>query len=254
MTTPLYSGSGGWRSSNVRDRTRIGADIPFLASQNYTAKRSGCTFKKQTPGTGTNEVQTIASSGATAGTFTLTFGGPVEPGYPNVVTTVALPFNATAAAVQQALQNLSSVGAGNVTVAGGPANAAALVLTFTGRLGNQSQPVLVAVDRTGLTGAGATAVTLTTKGSPPNVVEIERGTFVIPDPSNPGYYRPWSTGDTINDLANGISGYIFESINVAFGDVTEGILIQGSVLKARVTPTPVPAAIATAVAGRITFQ
>jgi hypothetical protein len=45
-----------------------------------------------------------------------------------------------------------------------------------------------------------------------------------------------------------------ESINVAFGDVTEGLLINGSVLKARVQPNPVPANIRTACAGRITFQ
>ena len=59
-----------------------------------------------------NDVQTLSLSGnPTGGTFTLSFGGQ---------TTAAIPFNATAAQVQAALQALSSIGAGNVACAGGP--------------------------------------------------------------------------------------------------------------------------------------
>ncbi len=54
-----------------------------------------------------NEQQTIWLGNANAGTFTLTFAGQ---------TTSALPFNATPAQVQAALQALSSIGTGNVTV------------------------------------------------------------------------------------------------------------------------------------------
>ena len=208
-------------------------------------KRTGATFKQQTPSAGVNEVQTVASSAATAGTFTLTYNGSA---------TAPLPFNATAAQVQNALGELLNIGAGNVTVTGGPANAAALVVTFVGQLAKSNIPFLLSVDRSGLTApAGAIAVTETTKGTAANVVEIPRGQFVMPDPVNLGYYKAYS-GDAINDAANGISGYLMESINVAFGDVTEGLLIAGSVLKARVTPTPVPAAIVTAITGRIILQ
>lgn len=252
--TPTYPGSGGTRTSLYRDRIQLQPDIPILASQhNLMYKRGGCTFKQQTPGTGTNEVQTIAASAATAGTFRLGFAGwPTLPAGAKVVTD-ALPFGATAAQVQTALQALDSIGPGNVTVAGGPANSGALVVTFANKLAKTQIPFQITVDKTGLTGAGATAVTETTKGSPANVVEIPRGTFCIPDPSNPGYYRPWVAGDTIDDT-QGLSGFLPESINVAFGDVLEGIIIAGSLLGARLSPAGPPAAVRTATAGRISYQ
>lgn len=81
---------------------------------------------------GTNEVQTITiSGGVTGGTFTLTFGGQ---------TTAAIAYNASALTVQGALENLSSIGEGNVTVtgaAGGP-----WTLTFQGTLGDAPQALL----------------------------------------------------------------------------------------------------------------
>ncbi|MFI2620383.1 hypothetical protein [Streptomyces sp. NPDC018584] len=63
----------------------------------------------------TNEVQTLTVTGApTGGTFTITWSGQ---------TTTALPYNATAAQVQTALEALSNIAPGDVTVtgnAGGP--------------------------------------------------------------------------------------------------------------------------------------
>lgn len=50
------------------------------------------------------------------------------------------------------------------------------------------------------------------------------------------------------------SGYLLESVNLRDGDVICGMIIHGSVLEARVTPSPVPDEIRTAVAGRITYQ
>ena len=61
-----------------------------------------------------NEVQEVAVT-ATAGTFTLTFGGNTTP---------SLPFDATDAQVESALEGLGSVGVGNVAVAGGPGDKA----------------------------------------------------------------------------------------------------------------------------------
>ena len=91
---------------------------------------------------GVNAVQTVTVT-ATAGTYTLTFGGQ---------TTAPLAFNASPATVQAALQALSNIGAGNVTVAAG------LVVTFVNDLGNYPQPQLVA-DGSSLTGTVAVAVT-----------------------------------------------------------------------------------------------
>jgi hypothetical protein len=61
-------------------------------------------------GPGTDEVQTVTVA-ATAGTFTLAVGAS---------TTASLPFDATAAELQAQLESLAPVGAGNVTVTGGP--------------------------------------------------------------------------------------------------------------------------------------
>jgi NHL repeat len=65
----------------------------------------------------TNDSQTITvPATVTAGTFTLTFSTP-NPS-PTEETTANLPFDATASEVQSALQGLSNIGAGNVTVTG----------------------------------------------------------------------------------------------------------------------------------------
>lgn len=82
--------------------------------------------------TSASEVQTVTLSGSpSGGTFTLSFMGQ---------TTATIAYNAAAAAVQSALQALSTVGAGNATVAGtGP-----WTVTFAGSLANQGVDLLVA--------------------------------------------------------------------------------------------------------------
>lgn len=75
---------------------------------------------------GNDAVQSIVVSGATGGTFTLTFDGQ---------TTGALAYNATAATVQAALVALSNVAAGDAVVSGGPLGAGAVSVTFTGAHG-----------------------------------------------------------------------------------------------------------------------
>jgi hypothetical protein len=101
----------------------------------------------------TSEVQTVAITGApTGGTFTLTFSSQ---------TTAGIAYNATASAVQAALQALSSIGAGNVTVTGGPGPGTAWVVTFTGTLAAADQPAMTG-SATGLTGGSSPTVTITT--------------------------------------------------------------------------------------------
>lgn len=104
-------------------------------------------------GTGTQAVQTITTTGTpTGGTFTLTFGG---------VTTGPIPYNATAAQVEAALDPITPVG---VTCTGGPlptgvvvtfndAGAKALI-THTDSLTGGSSPTVVVTSTTpGTTGA-----------------------------------------------------------------------------------------------------
>lgn len=102
--------------------------------------------------TGSNGVASVQTAtitgGPTGGTFTLTFASQ---------TTSALAYNSTAAQVQSALQALSSIGVGNVTVsgpAGGP-----YVITFAGTLAPGPQSAITATPS--LTGGTSPGVTIT---------------------------------------------------------------------------------------------
>lgn len=101
-------------------------------------------------GAAANEVQTLTIT-ATGGTYTLTFNGQ---------TTTAIAWNATAAAVQTALEALSNVAAGDIVVTTAGANR---VLTFGGDYAAQDVP-LVVVDAAAATGGTVTAAQ-TTAGS-----------------------------------------------------------------------------------------
>ena len=101
------------------------------------------------------EVQTVTITGSpTGGTFTLTFDGQ---------TTAGIAYNALAAAVQTALEALSNILPGDVTVGGGPGPATPWTVTFLSSLGNVPQ---MSANGTGLTGGTpAIAVTTTTPGT-----------------------------------------------------------------------------------------
>jgi len=101
---------------------------------------------------GVNEIQTVTLNTATGGTFTLTFEGEE---------TSALAYNASAAAVEAALEALSNIGVGNVDVtgsAGGP-----YAVEFIGTLAKVDQAALV-FDGANLTGGLAASVAETTPG------------------------------------------------------------------------------------------
>ena len=98
----------------------------------------------------TDEQQTVRTGGPAGGTFTLTFKGQ---------TTAALPSEATAAQIDAALEGLSTVGANNVQVAGGPVNSttATTSVYFRRTLQQTDQPQLTASGVGGTTVAIATA-------------------------------------------------------------------------------------------------
>jgi hypothetical protein len=105
---------------------------------------------------GTSEVQTLSVTGTpTGGDFTLTYDGQ---------TTAAIAFDATAAAVQAALEALSNIDAGEVVCAGGPLDTD-VTITFAGDLQGTNVSLIVA-DGTGLTGGSSpdAAVAETTPG------------------------------------------------------------------------------------------
>ncbi|HEX6204679.1 MAG TPA: fibronectin type III domain-containing protein [Solirubrobacterales bacterium] len=88
---------------------------------------------------------------ATGGTYTLTFDGQ---------TTSPIAFDASSASVQGALQALSTIGAGNVAVSGGPGDefgASPYTLAFQGSLA-QTTVEQISSDAGGLTGGGQYAL------------------------------------------------------------------------------------------------
>jgi hypothetical protein len=99
---------------------------------------------------GLPDKQTFTMVGApTGGTFTITFGGQ---------TTAAIAFNAAASAVQTAFQALSSVGAGNATVAGNAGGP--WTITFAGALATGAQSVATTTGAS-LTGGTTPSVSVT---------------------------------------------------------------------------------------------
>ena len=102
---------------------------------------------------GSSEVQSVIATGATAGTFTLTFSGQ---------TTAPIDFDAVAADVKTALDALSNLEVGDTVVAGGPLPGTAVTVTFGGQYAGENVPQMTA-DSTGLTG-GTAVVTTTTPG------------------------------------------------------------------------------------------
>jgi hypothetical protein len=85
---------------------------------------------------GINEVQLVnVRKETTGGTFTLTFNGQ---------TTAAIPYNATAATVQSALEALSNISPGDVAVSGGPGATSAFTVVFGGAYAHTNVPPLKA--------------------------------------------------------------------------------------------------------------
>jgi hypothetical protein len=101
-----------------------------------------------------NEVQTATKSGTiSGGTFTLTWEG---------ATTSALAYNASTATVQAALEGLSTIGTGNITVGGSALSSGNMTFTFTGDLAGTDVSLIVL--NSSLTGGGSAPITQTTQG------------------------------------------------------------------------------------------
>lgn len=122
---------------------------------------------------GTNEQQTVKVTSATGGTFTLTYSGQ---------TTAAIAYNATAAAVQTALEALSNIDPGDVLVAGTTVNSAAgVTVTFSNRL--RWTNVAAMTSTSSLTGTGAAvAVTTPVSGVAPLTNQARTITLALAGP------------------------------------------------------------------------
>lgn len=128
-----------------------------------------------TPGSGTDEVQTITFGGTiTGGTFTLTFEG---------FTTAAITWSAVnatlIAAIDTALEALANVGTGNVTTAVGTMTAGigTATVTFTGALAKRDVGAMTG--SISLTGTGVTfAIAQTTAGVAPGGIGAAKGALL----------------------------------------------------------------------------
>lgn len=135
-----------------------------------------------TAGGGASDVQKVTITGApTGGTFTLSLGGQ---------TTAAIARTATAATVQTALTALSTIGAGNATVTGGPGPTTPWTVTFGGALALTDVAQMTATSS--LTGGTSPTVTVSTVNSgvvpspPSSVTTTSRPdlTWVYTDPQS----------------------------------------------------------------------
>lgn len=126
--------------------------------------------------TGTAEVQTVTITGTpTGGTFTLTFSGQ---------TTAGIAYNAAAAAVQSALEALSNLAPGDVTVGGGPGPGTPWTVTFTIAQGDVPQ---MTANGAALTGGVTPAVAVTTTTGGSNLTDVGyRAPLVGSDPTPNG--------------------------------------------------------------------
>ncbi|MFF6844649.1 hypothetical protein ACFY8X_38665 [Streptomyces tanashiensis] len=101
----------------------------------------------------TSEVQTVTVTGTpTGGTYTLTFSGQ---------TTAAIPYNANAGQVKSALEALSNINVGDITVTGGPHPGTAIAVTFVGQYLGEDVAAMTA-SGAGLTGGTTPGVTIAT--------------------------------------------------------------------------------------------
>ncbi len=131
----------------------------------YNATATGTETGNGTPGTPyvtvqgalnamfNNAVQTLTVTGATGGTFVLSYNG---------FQTAPIAYNASAAAVQTALQAI--FGSGNVTVTGGPLNSSSCTITWSGTYGSLTLAALTVYSQQ--IQGGTVTCTVTNPGGP----------------------------------------------------------------------------------------
>ena len=187
-----------------------------------TAREAGRPFAVTTTVGGlstSNEIQTISLSNATGGTFILGFAGAV---------TSAIAYNASAAAVQSALEALSAIDPGDITVA---KVGSVWTVTFKGQFLSTDVPQL-GVNYSGLTG-GTCSITITPIQS--GAVPINCLQLVSLDAAITGGTATltWN-GATTSALAyNASAATVQTAVDTAWG--AGNTIVTGSTLKAGLT-------------------
>lgn len=196
---------------------------------------------------GNNEVQLLTPGGTiSGGTWTITFGGQ---------TTSALAYNANAAAIQAALELLSTVGTGNVSVTGGPISSGSVTLTFQNALGN-TNVAQVTVGTGSLTGTAPTLTPSTTTAGSAGT----QGTFDVVDlTATSGQQLPkalleWDVETDANGKVKMENGRVVEATSAYVGGAFNTADLTGvtaAVLAARPGSRIIQGTMATATPGII---
>ncbi len=150
---------------------------------------------------GQNEKQTVSiDPTTTGGTFTLTYDGQ---------TTAGINHNASAGDVEDALELLSNIGAGQVAVTGGPGPDTAWIVSFTGTLG-LTDVVLMTGDGALLTGGSSTDVTIeeTVKGVTVDVTITEAVKGVTEDVAINETVKGHGVTVSVDETAKGNTGTV----------------------------------------------
>jgi RHS repeat-associated protein len=167
-----------------------------------------------TQGGPTNEVQRVGHTGAAFGSFTLTYSGQ---------TTAGITFNATAAQVLAALENLSNIGVGDVAVAKTQSGQTQeWQVTFQGALAasNVSQ---ITINTGGLTPAPSAIQTTDTQGSAGNA-EVQTVTL---SGATGGTFRLTFGTEQTGDLAyNASAGTVETALDGLVG--IDNVAVTGS--------------------------
>ena len=184
---PLYIRDGLAGTADIND-TPAGSDVDFTidnVSLNTTVTGLvpiGATFTisteagtpvhtvtDRTVSLGVNEVKSLAASGASSGTFTITITLATDTSTP--VTTAGIAFDAVPATIETAIDTAMSLAgitgftAGDISVSGaGTADLNPTVFTFDGTYVDALNHPVATVDGAGLTGGGSEAFTVTTQG------------------------------------------------------------------------------------------
>lgn len=143
------------KAGEIVDVMTSGEIVEFCDTVQVPGKDVGVAGKPYFAHTSTaSEVQSITFDGFTDGTFKLGFRGQ---------TTTALDHDATASAVHDALEALSTIGSGQLTGGGGALDTAPVTMTFGGTLANVDVPLLTIAENN-LVGAGTITIAATTEG------------------------------------------------------------------------------------------
>lgn len=182
-----------------------------------------------------NEVQTLTILRASGGTFTLTYDGQ---------TTSGIAYNANAATIQSALEALSNVAPGDITVAG----TNPFTLTFGGTYAG-IDVALITVDSSSLTGSTATASVSTVRNYSVGQSEIqtlvfsatttvapqnEKQTIKINNNPTSGTFTLTYSGQTTGNIAYNASNATITTALEALSNIGVGdVLVTGGPLPSR---------------------